>query len=236
MTCTAAPQHTGARRQPPASPASGSRCRQVAHAPVTRPDMTPVPLQNDVTGLTSWFRSRGLSRAGHQRANGPVRELVAAGRLPCSAPAPAPAPGSAPPTWLATFPEYAHLFSSAIDWTAGNGGGRNVLTVEIAEDYPARVLECAKTTTRELAAADGLDLGAAGELYATASTPGFGAALAERLGIPAARAAFLPDNLGRAHTAGRAAALESVPLANAGTALLVCAGAGITVGAAVYRR
>ena len=135
----------------------------------------------------------------------------------------------------ATFPEYAHLFSSAIDWRAGNGGGRNVLTVEIAGDYPARVLECAETTTRELAEADGLCLGEIGALYAIASTPGFGQALAERLGIPPARAASPPDGLGQAHTAGLAAVLESVPLANAGTALLVSAGAGITVAAAVYR-
>jgi 3-oxoacyl-[acyl-carrier-protein] synthase III len=135
----------------------------------------------------------------------------------------------------ATFPEYDHLFSSAIDWRAENGDGRNALTVEIAEDYPARVLECAQTTTRELAAADGLTLGEVGVLYATASTPGFGRALAERLGIPPARAAFPPEGLGRAHTAGLAAVLESVPLADAGTALLVSAGAGITVGAAVYR-
>ena len=52
----------------------------------------------------------------------------------------------------ATFPEYAHLFSSAIDWRVEDGRGRNVLTVEIAEDYPARVLECAEATTREVAA------------------------------------------------------------------------------------
>jgi 3-oxoacyl-[acyl-carrier-protein] synthase III len=135
----------------------------------------------------------------------------------------------------ATFPEYAHLFSSAINWRAENGGGRNVLTVEIADDYPARALECAETTTRELAAADGLNLSEVGALYATASTPGFGRALAERLGIPPARAASPPDGLGRAHTAGLVAALESMPLADAGTALLVSAGAGITVAAAIYR-
>lgn len=135
----------------------------------------------------------------------------------------------------ATFPEYAHLFSSAIDWRTENGGGRNVLTVEVAEDYPARVLECAETTTRELAQADGLSLGEVGALFAAASTPGFGRALAERLGIPPARAAVPPNGLGRAHTAGLAAALESVPLADDGIALLVSAGAGITVAAAVYR-
>lgn len=135
----------------------------------------------------------------------------------------------------ATFPEYAHLFSSAIDWRAENGGGRNVLTVKIAEDYPARVLDCAEMITRELAEADGLSLGEVGALFATASTPGFGEALAERLGIPTALAASPPNGLDRAHTAGLAAALESAPLADAGTALLVSAGAGITVAAAVYR-
>ena len=135
----------------------------------------------------------------------------------------------------ATFPEYAHLFGSAIDWTAENGGGRNVLHVEIADDYEVRALECADTTTRELAAADGLDLGEVGALYATASTPGFGRALAERLGIPPTRVATPPNGLSRAHTAGLPAALESVALAEARTALLVSVGAGITVAAAIYR-
>jgi 3-oxoacyl-[acyl-carrier-protein] synthase-3 len=135
----------------------------------------------------------------------------------------------------ATFPEYAHLFSSAIEWREENGAGRNVLTVEIADDYPARALECAEKTAREVAGADGLDLREVGALFATASTPGFGQALAERLGIPPARAASLPDSLGRAHTAGLAAALDSLALAEAGTALLVSAGAGITVAAAVYQ-
>lgn len=135
----------------------------------------------------------------------------------------------------ATFTAYADLFSSAIDWRVVNGGGRNVLTVEIADDYPARVLECAEVTTRELAEADGLDLGAVDALFATASTPGFGQALAQRLGIPPARAASLPTGLDRAHTAGLAAALEFSSLAETGTALLVSAGAGITVATAVYR-
>ena len=135
----------------------------------------------------------------------------------------------------ATFPEYADLFSSAIDWRAENGDGRNVLTVKIADDYPARVLECAEMTTRELAAADGLDLGDVGALFAAASTPGFGRALAERLGIPPDRVASLPSGLDRAHTASLTATLESLALADAGTALLVCAGAGVTVTAAVYR-
>ena len=135
-----------------------------------------------------------------------------------------------------TFPEYAHLFSSTIDWRVEDGRGRNVLTVEIADDYAASVLECAEATARKVAAADGLDLREVDAVFATASTPGFGRALAERLGIPPARAAAPANGLDRAHTAGLAAALESVALVDAGTALLVSAGAGITVNAAVYRR
>lgn len=136
---------------------------------------------------------------------------------------------------FATFPQYADLFRSTIAWTAENVGGRNVLTVEIADEYEARGLECAETTVRELAGAERLDLGDVRVLCATASTPGFGQALAERLGIAQARVASPPNGLGRAHTAGLAAALESVVLPEAGTAVLVSVGAGITVAAAVYQ-
>ena len=93
---------------------------------------------------------------------------------------------------------------------AGTRHGRNILTVEIAESYAARALECAESTARELAAAQALDLGEVDLLVATASVPGFADALAGRLGVPAERVASPPDGLAaRAH--GRAAvALESV--------------------------
>lgn len=136
---------------------------------------------------------------------------------------------------FATFPQYADLFSSTIDWTAEDGGGRNVLTVNIADAYELRALECAETTARELAAAERLDLADVDALCATASTAGFGPALAQRLGIARARVASPPDGLGRAHTAALAATLESVVLPDVGTALLVSVGSGITVAAAVYR-
>ena len=136
---------------------------------------------------------------------------------------------------FATFPEYAHLFTSDIDWRVEDGGGRNVLTVEIDDDYPARALDCAESTARELVAAHGLDLREVGALVAGASTVGFARALAERLGVPAARTASTPDDLGRAHTADLAMALESVALGDAGTTLLVSVGAGSTVAAAIYQ-
>src|ERR1700722_4978894 len=61
---------------------------------------------------------------------------------------------------FATFPEFAELFQSYVDWQeAPRGGlaghGRNILTVEIAESYTARALECAESTARELAGAAG---------------------------------------------------------------------------------
>ena len=113
--------------------------------------------------------------------------------------------------------------------------GRNILTVEIAESYAARALECAESTVRELAAAQALDLGEVDLLVATASVPGFADALARRLGVSAERVASPPDGLAGAHTAAPAVALESARLAAARTALFVSAGAGITVAAALYR-
>lgn len=141
---------------------------------------------------------------------------------------------------LATFPEFAQLFGSYVDWQedARRGlarHGRNILTVEIAESYTLRALECAESTARELAAAQALDLDEVDLLLATASVPGFADALGRRLGVPAERVAAPADALAHAHTAAPAVALESVALPAARTALFVSAGAGITVAAALYR-
>jgi 3-oxoacyl-[acyl-carrier-protein] synthase-3 len=140
---------------------------------------------------------------------------------------------------FATFPEFAELFRGYVDWHEDDQGGlahgRNILTVEIAESYAARALECAESTARELAAAQALDLGEVDLLVATASVPGFADALAMRLGVSAERVASLPDDLAHAHTAAPAIALESVQLAAAGTTLFVSVGAGISTAAAVYR-
>jgi len=140
----------------------------------------------------------------------------------------------------ATFPEFAELFQGYVDWQedAGRGladQGRNLLTVEIAEPFAARALECAESTVRELAAAEALDLAEVDLLVATASLAGFGDALAERLGVAAERVASPPDGLANAHTAAPAVALESAALAAARTTLFVSVGAGITTAAALHR-
>jgi len=141
---------------------------------------------------------------------------------------------------FATFPEYAELFQSYVDWhdDARRGlarHGRNILTVEIAESYAMRALECAESTARELAGAQALDLGDVDLLIAAASVPGFADGLATRLGVSAERVASPADGLAGAHTAALAFALESAQLEAASTALFVFAGAGITVAVGLYR-
>jgi 3-oxoacyl-[acyl-carrier-protein] synthase III len=141
---------------------------------------------------------------------------------------------------FATFPEFAELFQSRVEWHEGarrglTHHGRHILTVEIAESYTARAVDCAESTARELAGAEALDLGEVDLLVANASVPGFGDALATRLGVPAERVAAPADGVAAAHTAAPAFALESARLAGARTTLFVSAGAGITVAAAIYR-
>jgi len=141
---------------------------------------------------------------------------------------------------FATFPEFAELFHSYVDWHQDargglDGHGRNVLSVEIADSYTVRALDCAESTARELTGAQALDPGGVDLLIATGSVPGFGDALAKRLGVSGDRVASPADGLAGAHTAAPAVALQSVRLAEARTALFVSAGAGITVVAALYR-
>jgi 3-oxoacyl-[acyl-carrier-protein] synthase-3 len=140
---------------------------------------------------------------------------------------------------FATFPEFAELFQSSVEWREdarrGVHHGRNILTVEIADSYAERALECAEATTRELADAQALDLAEVDLLIATASVSGFADGLAARLGIAAERVASPANALVGAHTAAPAVALESAGLAASHAALFVSAGAGISVAAALYR-
>ena len=140
---------------------------------------------------------------------------------------------------FATFPEFAELFQSHVEWREdarrGVHHGRNMLTVEIADSYLDRALECAESTTRELADAQALDLADVDLLIATASIPGFADGLAARLGLAPERVASSANALVGAHTAAPVVALESGGLAASRAALFVSAGAGISVAAALYR-
>ena len=141
---------------------------------------------------------------------------------------------------FATFPQFAELFESHVEWHEESrggldGDGRNTLTVEIAPSYVDSALECAEPIVRKLAASQALDFDQVDVLVATASVPGFAERLAVRLGISTDRTAMLAEDLAGAHTAAPAVALESVAIAAGSTTLFVSAGAGITVAAALYR-
>ena len=91
---------------------------------------------------------------------------------------------------FATFPEFAELFQSYVDWQEDARLGRPITggtssPSRSPSPTPTRALECAESTVRELAAANGLDLGEVDLLVATASVPGFADALAKRLGVSA---------------------------------------------------
>jgi 3-oxoacyl-[acyl-carrier-protein] synthase-3 len=141
---------------------------------------------------------------------------------------------------FATFPEFAELFDSHVEWQDDSRGelgghGRNILTVEIAGSYVDSALECAEPTVRKLAAAQALNFDEVDLLIANASVPEFAQRLARRLGISTARTASFPEDLVGAHTAAPAVALESVDIAPGTTTLMVSAGAGITVAVALYQ-
>jgi 3-oxoacyl-[acyl-carrier-protein] synthase-3 len=78
------------------------------------------------------------------------------------------------------------------------------------------------------------------DLLVATHGPGFADALAGRLGIDQARVAHVPTELERSHTVESAAAVDAAMRSGAwersATVLFVAAGAGITVGAALYRQ
>jgi 3-oxoacyl-[acyl-carrier-protein] synthase III len=117
--------------------------------------------------------------------------------------------------------------------------GGNVLSVEQTDDYPLRTLECAERTVKELASSATVEPGPPDLLVAAGPSPDFPTALALRLGIDPARVVSSSGHRTGAHTAGLLVGLETAArggrLSGTGTVLLVSAGSGITVIAALYR-
>ena len=150
-----------------------------------------------------------------------------------------------------TYPEFADRFHSEVHWVSRRlpgrarsaGGlatrrGRNVLTIEEADDYLLRTLECTERSVKELVADAGMGIADLDAVVGAGPAPGFCAAVAGRLGI--SPPPVLPaDRLAGAHTAGMLVALDAAVrsglLSGTGTVLLVSAGSGITVSAALYR-
>jgi 3-oxoacyl-[acyl-carrier-protein] synthase-3 len=142
---------------------------------------------------------------------------------------------------LATFPEYWNLVEGYWEWRESShrrNGGHNRLVVSNRPGFGARAAECAGGVVADLLAGEGVRAQDVDLLIATPE-PGFADQLADDLGITHDRTLHLGERLGRFHTAQLIAAVDlarrTQRWAASRTILLVSAGSGITVAAAVYR-
>jgi 3-oxoacyl-[acyl-carrier-protein] synthase III len=140
------------------------------------------------------------------------------------------------------FTEDGALFEAYLRWDPDAGQvwhGRNVLEVYEAPAFAARCIAHACDVAGGLLAEAGLAAPAIDLVIASQYPRAFAAEVARSLGIPATRVPVVAGELARAHTAGPIAALEAAieagELARARHVLFVTAGAGITIGAALYR-
>lgn len=143
---------------------------------------------------------------------------------------------------IRTFPEHAPLFEIELRWDPHAGlshRGRNVIEVHEAPEFASCCVDHASDVARELVAAAGLTIGDIDLLIASQYPRGFAQQVARRLGIADDRIPRVAADLAAAHTAGPIAALEaaiaSAQFARAHHTLFVTAGAGVTIGAALYR-
>ena len=146
-----------------------------------------------------------------------------------------------------TFPEYEDLFTSGLVWQERHGiraprqgNGRHRMAVAVKPGYQARLVDCAEEATRLFLRRAGLGVEDIDLLIPSPSRAGFIDPLRARLGIPGDRVAYTPEDLEGAYTTGPIAALQeaikSGRLGEAHNALLLAAGAGITVALALYRQ
>lgn len=142
---------------------------------------------------------------------------------------------------FATFPEHEAMFSAYVNWHKRpvRRGGRNVLVIDEHPGYADRLIDCASLVTRKFLKRRGLTPASVDLLVPSPMPERFPDALADQLDIAAERVARVSDELAGAHTAGPIAAYEAAEragrLAEAKNVLFVAAGAGISVGAALYR-
>jgi 3-oxoacyl-[acyl-carrier-protein] synthase-3 len=144
-----------------------------------------------------------------------------------------------------TFPAFADAFDVRLRFDPRAAGllrlrGRNVLEVHETRDFAGRCVECAAEVAHASLARAGISARDVDVLVTSQYPPTFGTDLARAVGVAADRVPRVAPDVARAHTAGPIvaleAAIESGRLASARHVLFVTAGAGITVGAAVYRR
>lgn len=149
---------------------------------------------------------------------------------------------------FATFPEFAGLSEGYYQWVGPRRHnaqarhrphGRHVVVVRHRPGYQERAVDCSADVASDVLQGAGLTSGDVDLLLASHS-PGFADALADRLGIDHGRVAHIHAGVERSHTVELPAVIDTAgrngQLVQARTALVVSAAAGITVGAALYRR
>jgi 3-oxoacyl-[acyl-carrier-protein] synthase-3 len=143
---------------------------------------------------------------------------------------------------IRTFPEYAAMFEAELRWDAQAGlahRGRNIVEVYEAPGFAACCVDRAAEVTLELLDGAGVAIEDIDLVIASQYPHGFGTQVVRRLGIPAGCLPEVRPELAAAHTAGPIAALEAAidahQFALARHTLFITAGAGITIGAALYR-
>jgi 3-oxoacyl-[acyl-carrier-protein] synthase-3 len=143
---------------------------------------------------------------------------------------------------LRTFPEHAPLFEAQLHWDPRAGllrRGCNVLEVHEAPGFATCCVDRAAEVATEFLADAALTAADIDLVIASQYPRGFGTHVARRLGIPTTRLPQVPDELADSHTAGPIAALEAAitsgRFAQARHTLFITAGAGLTIGLALYR-
>jgi 3-oxoacyl-[acyl-carrier-protein] synthase-3 len=143
-----------------------------------------------------------------------------------------------------TFPEYADLAEGYWSWVPRRGrrparrAGRNRLFVVERPGFRERAAVCAADLARELLADNGVGP-ADVDLLVANPQPRFATPVADLLGLPHTRVVHVDERAARSHSAqpvvAVATAMRNGDWQRARTVLFVSAGAGITVGAALYR-
>jgi len=146
-----------------------------------------------------------------------------------------------------TFPEYEDLFTSGLVWqercgirAPRRGTGHHQMAVSVKPGYQDRLVDCAEDATRHFLRRAGLGVEDIDLLVPAPARERFIDPLRARLGIPGDRVAYTPEDLEGSYTTGPIAALQTAiksgRLGEARNALLLAAGAGITVALALYRQ
>lgn len=143
---------------------------------------------------------------------------------------------------MRTFPEHAGLFWVRLRWDPHGGllrRGRNVIEVHEEPEFASRCIDLAVDVASGLLERVGLEADDIDLLIGSQYPRRFAEIVGNRLGLDATRVPSVPAQLAAAHTAGPIAALETAfdagQFRRARHTLFVTAGAGITIGVALYR-